>query len=179
MTVTYATWTDVTLVAPIPIPATAQARVTEYIVQASTRLRAIVLGLDKRLADGRLEPDLVKGVVVDAVLRLAYNPLGVQSQTAGPFNMSKSGGLARDSIAFDEEQVQALLGPGEIVPETFGLSVAWKPGLPQIPTLPGMTDMPFPGPVPVSAAIDAFRGYPYTSESVRAVWAAYGSPWDF
>lgn len=179
MTVVYATWSDVNVVAPIPIPVAQQARVTEYLVQASARLRAIVLGLDKRLADGRLEPDLVKGVVVDAVLRLTYNPLGAQQQSAGPFNISKAGGVAQDNIVFDAAQIEALLGPGQTVPETFGLSVAWRPGLPQIPVLPGMTGMPFPGPVPVSAAIDAFRGYPYTPESVRAVWAAYGSPWDY
>jgi hypothetical protein len=173
MGVNYALYSDVTLVAPIPWPSSVQPRVEEYITQASARLRALVLGLDNRLADGSLEAELVKGVVVDSVLRLTYNPTGAQSQTAGPFNVSKSGGIAADNLMFDPAQLAALLAPGETVPSTFGVSVALIPGVPAIHGLPGM---PFPGAVGSLAALDAFRGYPYTPESVRAFWAAYGPP---
>src|SRR3954452_23267843 len=109
MGVNYAIWTDVTKVAPIALPAAVETRGTEYIVQASVRLRSLVAGLDERLADGRVEADLVKGLVVDAVLRLLYNPMGAQQQSAGPFNMSHAGGVAADNIMFSEEQLKLLL----------------------------------------------------------------------
>jgi hypothetical protein len=174
--VTYADWTDVTLVAPIPLPTTLQPRVTEYVNQASVRLRAIVPGLDNRLASGNLEADLVKGVVVDAVLRLVYNPTGAQSQTAGPFNTSKAGGVAGDAIVFDPDQISLLLLQEETVPGTFGVSVAIRPGLPQIKTLPGLEGTPFAASVGLSERLDAFRGYPYIPEAIQAYWGAYGYP---
>lgn len=175
MGVVYADWADVGVVAPIPLPDALQARVNEYLNQASVRLRALVPGLDNRLASGALEADLVKGVVIDAVLRLVYNPVGSQSQTAGPFNMSQAGGVAKDHIAFDPEVLADLLGPGETIPGTFGVSVAVRPGVPRFKTLPGM---PIPGPVGSLGGLDAWSGYPRTPEGILAWWAAAGAtPW--
>jgi len=105
----YATWDDVKAMYELPMPDGDEARVTALLTQASARLTALVPSLPARLTAETLDPELPRGLVVEAVLRVYRNPSGVTQQATGPFSRSLHATAARNEIYFDPEAVRALL----------------------------------------------------------------------
>lgn len=138
MTVTlYATRDDVRAAfeGTIADDARHNTRLDGLLIRASAKLAAKVPGLDRRMADGEIDPEVPAGMVVEAVLRVWRNPSGLTQQGVGPFQASYNAQAARNEIYFDPEEIEQLLGESK-VPSTFRLGI--------------------PGPVgPVEATADA------------------------
>jgi hypothetical protein len=107
----YATLTDVDDAYEGTIPTGDNARVTMLCKRASARLYRLMPSIDYRIATGELDPDLPRGLVVDAVLRVYRNPEGVTAEEIGPFHKAFNPRSVHAEITFDESEVQQLLAP--------------------------------------------------------------------
>lgn len=146
----YATWADVTVAYELPMPEEHRPRIEALLTQASVRLTALVPSLPARLTAETVNPELPKGMVVEAVLRVYRNPAGVTQQSSGPFSRSLSKDAARPEIYFDPAQVTALLNsPSEL-----------SPGV-------GTFRVGIPAPLVTRAALDADGWYTYTPEQLQ------------
>lgn len=76
--------------------------------RASAKLARLVPSLDRRMADGVVDPEVPAGLVVEAVLRVWRNPSGLTQQGVGPFQASYSSDAATNEIKFPEDDIRLL-----------------------------------------------------------------------
>lgn len=111
MSMVYATLQDVDDAYEGTIPSSDQSRVTVLCKRASARLYRLMPSIDYRIATGELDPDLPKGLVVDAVLRVYRNPEGITAEEIGPFHKAFNPRSVHAEITFDPAEVEELLAP--------------------------------------------------------------------
>jgi len=151
----YATWDDVKAIYELDMPIDQQPRIEALLRQASARLTALVPSLPARVGAATVDPDLPRGLVVEAVLRVYRNPSGVTQQSTGPFSRSLHSTAARNEIYFDPEAIQALLTDtnGTLGVGTFTVAV--------------------PAPQGIARPLDVDpQGY-YTPEQQRVLWGRW------
>lgn len=66
------------------------------------------LRIEKRLNEGTLDLDVVRGVVMDMVLRVIKNPSGLQSDGTGSVTTAYFRGAASGAIELLDEDLEAL-----------------------------------------------------------------------
>lgn len=66
------------------------------------------LQVEQRIAQGTLDVETVRGVVLDMVLRVIKNPWGVQADSTGSVSTSYFRGAASGAIELLDEDVEAL-----------------------------------------------------------------------
>lgn len=97
-----------------------------YIREASALLRRRVAGLDTMLISGDVDPDLARGVVTEAVVRVLRNPAGVSAQTVsgGGGTETASWGASRavGRVVITDDDV-ALLTPLTSDPTVGGAAI--------------------------------------------------------
>ena len=87
------------------------ARLGRLIALAEARLRVRVPSLDRRLADGTLDPVLVEGALAEIVLRPIRNPRGVIQEQAGEFSYRLAEAARAGSITIEPADIVDLLPP--------------------------------------------------------------------
>lgn len=77
------------------------------LILASALVRSSAARVDDRIADGTLDPEVVKAIVVSAILRALRNPEGARnrSETVGPFSTS---------LTFGDDVANLALLPSEL-----------------------------------------------------------------
>lgn len=106
----------------------AQEGLTAWLVRAASKLlRSYYPLLDANIAAGRVDPDVVSLVVVNAVLRVLRNPQGLRSETVGPFSRSYDTSVAAGMLAFSKDELLILVP----VPaaRTRASTIMTRPGL--------------------------------------------------
>ena len=93
-------------------------RLDRLIALAAARLRARVPSIDRRLADGTLDPVLVEGALAGIILRTIRNPRGVIQEQAGEFSYRLAQATEAGSIVIYDDDIADLLPP------TGGIGVA-------------------------------------------------------
>lgn len=94
----------------IPTDAKTVARLDSLIRRACAKLSQLVPSLDRRMANGDVDPEIPAGMVVEAVLRVWRNPAGATQQGVGPFQLSFNQRAAQNEIQFDKAEISWLLG---------------------------------------------------------------------
>ena len=82
------------------------------------------LRVAERLASGALDPDMVRGVVTDMVLRVIKNPGGVQSDSLGSSSTAYFRNAASGAVELLEEDIEIL----KPTPRRFGTMRVGVPG---------------------------------------------------
>ncbi|CRK59071.1 predicted 14.0Kd protein [Alloactinosynnema sp. L-07] len=90
MATVYADVSDVQQARGQEIPESQQDWVQGRVDAAHRRLRSAAPGLDARAAAGALDPDLVKDVIVEMVLRVLRNPEGLLRENDGDYGYGRS-----------------------------------------------------------------------------------------
>jgi hypothetical protein len=89
-------------------------RVQTYLNDAETMLRVQVAGLAGRAAAGDLDPELVRLVVVTAVLRHLRNPEGYVSESDGDYSYSRGPAAASTGrVTFTADELAMLRAPAD------------------------------------------------------------------
>lgn len=79
------------------------------IVQAEQKIKnKKSLRVQERIANGTLDPEAVRSVVIDMVLRVVKNPMGYQSDGVGTSTTAYFRGAASGAIELLKEDVAAL-----------------------------------------------------------------------
>ncbi len=124
-TYVYATFGDVRETYEGTIPDDRRNRIDALIRRASAKLTHLVPGIPERIEEGSLDPELPRGMVVEAVLRQYRNPSGATNQNVGPFSQSLNSNASKsEAITFPREELDMLReDPGRKVPTSIMISV--------------------------------------------------------
>ena len=71
-------------------------------------LRPKAPGMDARVADGVLDRDLVKDVIVEMVLRVLRNPSGFRSESDGDYSYSRDTQVASGRLVVTDDDLETL-----------------------------------------------------------------------
>ncbi len=115
----------------IPDNAKANARLDSLLRRACGMLGQLVPSLDRRMAQGQIDPEVPAGMVVEAVLRVWRNPAGATQQGVGPFQLSLNARAALNEIHFDPAELARLVGDHQ-VPRSIQVAIP----APQSPSEP-------------------------------------------
>jgi hypothetical protein len=137
---TYATVGDLLVKRPDLTPAQ-QTSAAADLEDGSALLRRLVPGLDDAIAEGVVDPILVRKVLRDAVLRVLRNPAGVTTQVVGPESATFSGLAQRAELAFLDAEL-ALITPAVVGLSSGGYAIgSFRLGRPEYcgtgPLVPG------------------------------------------
>lgn len=107
-TTIYATVEDVRGASDRPIPDSRVPYVQGRLDAAHRLLRSKAPGLDARVDSGLLDPDLVKDVIVEMVLRVLRNPSGFRSETDGDYSYSRDIQVASGRLMVTDDELEML-----------------------------------------------------------------------
>lgn len=82
--------------------------------KAARELLAMIPSMPARIESGALDKELVKDKVIDAVLRVVRNPMGIDSEGEGDYNIKLRNTVASGDVWYQEKD---LLQLGWIAPK--------------------------------------------------------------
>lgn len=88
-----------------------QSVATALAEYASALLRAAVVDIDDRVADGTLDAALPRLAVVQMVIRVLRNPSGLRSESTGPFSATWDVMAAAGRLSVNPEDLELINGP--------------------------------------------------------------------
>lgn len=101
--------------------------VQSLLQEAGVRLTARIKNLDARIAAGQVDLALAQWTVINAVCRVVRNPDGAQSQSAGPFSVTRPALEGSANVWFPESDIEALVGSNVAAVGTIRTSVpSWS-----------------------------------------------------
>lgn len=122
----WATFEDVTLMFEGTVPDEAKPRVERLILLAQKRLERAMPSIQARMDDGSLDPELVRGVVVDMVLRVVRRPnMAFDTETAGDFAYRINQALASGLLQVTDADLAVVRPAGRRRVGTIPLGVGW------------------------------------------------------
>lgn len=72
--------------------------------------------IEARIASGRLDPDLFRDVVAEAVLRVVRNPEGFTTEQQGNYQYGLRASVASGLLMFTDDNLRDLIGsPGPVL----------------------------------------------------------------
>ncbi len=110
-------WRDLT--------AAEELRAWSLLTSASAKVRARVANVDSRIADGTLDAALVRGIVVDMVLRVMRNPEGVRQRTVGGVSVTLADDDLFGRLGITDQEVALLMPAGATAFGSIRLCVRW------------------------------------------------------
>lgn len=84
------------------------AWVERIIDKAARELLVLIPTIPARIASGKLDQDLVKDKVIDAVLRVVRNPQGIDTEGEGDYNIKLRNTVASGDLWYQEKDLLQL-----------------------------------------------------------------------